>query len=98
MGSPVAVLKSRWFLTLIGVVLLCVLIWFAGPYFAFADVKPLASSTARLVAILIVVIVWAILWQWKIWKASRATRQLGEAAGAGKEHAAAPRTGGDKGA
>ena len=98
MASPVAVLKSRWFLTLIGVVLLCVLIWFAGPYFAFADVKPLASSTARLVAILIVVIVWAILWQWKIWKASRATRQLGEAAGAGKEDAAAPRAGPDKGA
>jgi type VI secretion system protein ImpL len=101
MESPAAVLKSRWFLTLIGVVLLCLLIWFAGPYFAFADVKPLASSTARLVAVLIIVLIWAMLWQWKIWQASRATRQLGEAAGAvgsDTQGRSAPRSSQDKGA
>jgi type VI secretion system protein ImpL len=90
MASPVAVLKSRWFLTLLGIVLLCLLIWFAGPYFAFADLQPLASSTARLVAILIVVLIWALLWQWKIWQASRATRQLGEAAGAAEADKRSP--------
>jgi len=82
MASPPAVLKSRWLLTLLGVVLLCLLIWFAGPYFAFADVKPLAAATGRLVAILIVVLIWAVVWQWKTWQASRATQQLGAAAGA----------------
>jgi len=83
MASPVAALKSRWFLTLLGVVLLCLLLWFAGPYFAFADARPLASALGRLVAILIVVLAWALVWQWKNWQASRATRALGEAAGAG---------------
>ena len=83
MAAPAPFLKSRWLLTLIGVALLCLLIWFAGPYFAFAEVKPLSSATGRLVAILIVVLIWALLWQWKNWQAARATRQIGEAAGAG---------------
>jgi len=78
MASPVVILKFRWFLTLIGVLLLCLLIWFAGPYFAFADVQPFAATTGRLVAILIVVLAWALWWQWKGWQASRATRELGE--------------------
>jgi type VI secretion system protein ImpL len=99
MGS---ILKSRWFLTLIGVLLLCLLIWFAGPYFAFADVKPLASAVGRLVAILIVVLIWALVWQWQSWKASRATKALGEAAGAAeagaKAPAAAERASADRGA
>src|SRR5579859_8146954 len=77
-----AILKSRWFLTLVGVLLLSVLIWFVGPYFAFADAKPLASAVERLTAILIVVLIWALWWQWKSWQSSRATRQLGTAAGA----------------
>jgi type VI secretion system protein ImpL len=35
-------------------VFVALLIWFAGPYFAFADVRPLESDTARLVAIAVV--------------------------------------------
>jgi type VI secretion system protein ImpL len=83
MASPVEGLRSRWLLTLIGVVLLCLLLWFAGPYFAFADARPLATTAGRLVAILIVVLVWAFIWQWKALQAARASRQLGAAAGAG---------------
>jgi type VI secretion system protein ImpL len=93
MASPVAVLKSRWFLTLIGVVLLCLLLWFAGPYFAFADARPLATTAGRLVAILIVVLAWAFIWQWKAWQAARATRELGQAAGAGAAAPAGPGAG-----
>src|SRR5581483_9415800 len=94
------VLKSRWFLTLIGVLLLCLLIWFAGPYFAFADVKPLASPTGRLVAILIVVLIWALVWQWRSWQASKATREIGGAAAAPEPAArerSAARSSGDRG-
>jgi type VI secretion system protein ImpL len=47
-----AILKSRAFLVILGLVLLALLLWFAGPYFAFADHKPLESVVARLVAIL----------------------------------------------
>ena len=45
-----AILKSRALLVLLGLVLLSVLLWFAGPYFAFASYKPLESVVARLVA------------------------------------------------
>ncbi len=76
-------LKSRWFLTLLGVLLLCALIWFIGPYFAFAGREPLASATQRLVAILVVFVVWALLWQWRQWRAVRAGEQLAAGAGAG---------------
>jgi type VI secretion system protein ImpL len=80
MASPAQVLTSRWLLTLFGVILLCLLIWFAGPYLAFADAKPFASATGRLVAILVVFVIWALVWQWRQWRASRATSELAAAA------------------
>ncbi|MBV8909489.1 MAG: type VI secretion system membrane subunit TssM, partial [Gammaproteobacteria bacterium] len=92
MAAPKAALKSRWFLTLIGIVLLCLLLWFAGPYFAFADARPLVSPAARAIAMLIVVLAWALVWQWKSWRAARATHALGQAAGAGDTRSAASET------
>jgi len=47
MAAPAKFLTLRWWLTLLGVILLCVLIWFAGPYLAFADAKPFASAVGR---------------------------------------------------
>ena len=54
-----AFLKSRTVLVFVGLLLLALLIWFAGPYFAFADYKPLEGVVARLVAILVLVVAWA---------------------------------------
>src|SRR5512138_2075470 len=71
-----AVLKSRTVLALIGLVLLALLIWFIGPYFAFADVKPLESVIARLVAILILVVIWAATVTLKQLRSARANTQL----------------------
>ncbi len=71
-----AVLKSRTVLALIGLVLLALLIWFIGPYFAFADVKPLESVIARLVAILILVVIWAVTVTLKQMRSARASAQL----------------------
>ena len=42
-----AFIKRRTFLVLIGLLILALLIWFAGPYFAFADYRPLESVLAR---------------------------------------------------
>jgi type VI secretion system protein ImpL len=59
-----SLLKKRWFLILLGLVLLALFIWFAGPYFAFADFRPLESPTARLITIALLVVVsgvWALL-------------------------------------
>jgi type VI secretion system protein ImpL len=58
-----AFLKNRAVLVFLGLVLLSVLLWFVGPYFAFADYKPLESVVARLVAIIVIVVIWAVTLQ-----------------------------------
>ena len=46
-----------------GFLLLALFIWYAGPYFAFADYRPLEPHHARLIAIrVLIVAVWAA-WQ-----------------------------------
>ena len=53
--------KNRAILVACGLLLLALIIWFAGPYFAFANVKPLEGVVGRLVAILVLVTVYALL-------------------------------------
>src|SRR5687767_9185373 len=71
-------LKSRVVLTALGLLLLAVLIWFVGPYFAFADVKPLESVVGRLVAILIIVIAYAVYVQVQQVRNARSNRRLAD--------------------
>ncbi|MHB8477413.1 MAG: type VI secretion system membrane subunit TssM [Steroidobacteraceae bacterium] len=80
MAAPTRFLTLRRLLTLFGVILLCLLVWFAGPYLAFADVKPFVSAVGRLVAILVIFVVWALVSQWRQWRASRANSDLAAAA------------------
>ena len=51
---------KRTFVVLIGFLLIALFIWYAGPYFAFAEFRPLESQTARLIAIGIVVGLWLL--------------------------------------
>src|ERR1700675_1494596 len=81
MAAPTRFLTLRRLLTLLGVILVCLLIWFAGPYLAFADVKPFASAVGRLVSILVIFVIWALVSQWRQWRAARATGELAAAAG-----------------
>ena len=50
-----AIFKKRWFLSALGLLLIALFIWWAGPYFSFADWQPLATVTARLLTIALVV-------------------------------------------
>jgi len=54
------VFKRRAVLVAIGLLLLGLFIWYGGPYLAFAEHKPLESVVARLVAILVLVVLWAL--------------------------------------
>jgi type VI secretion system protein ImpL len=71
-----SILKSRVFLGLLGVLLLAVLLWFAGPYFAFADHKPLESVVGRLIAILVLVVIWAIVMTLRQLRSARASNKI----------------------
>ncbi len=69
-------LKSRTFVILLGLALFAVFIWYAGPYFAFADYHPLDSATARLIAIALVVALWGASVLLKRLRANRASDNL----------------------
>ena len=51
-------LFSRRLWTIIGLVLLCLAIWFYGPLLSFGETVPLASELARIVVIGLIVILW----------------------------------------
>ena len=53
--------RNRAVLVALGLLLLALIIWFAGPYFAFASVKPFESVVGRLVAILFLVTLYVLL-------------------------------------
>ncbi|MGH9373567.1 MAG: hypothetical protein ACRD15_18770, partial [Vicinamibacterales bacterium] len=63
----------RTLLILLGFLLVAAFIWYAGPYFAFADYHPLESVAARLIAIVVVVLFWmgsVLLHQLRAYRAS----------------------------
>ncbi len=49
---------KRWVVSLIGITALVILIWLGGPYLGIADAKPLSSPFNRLLAIVVVVVLW----------------------------------------
>ncbi len=69
-------LKSRWLLSAIGLILLALVIWFGGPYLGLGSFRPFESVVGRLIAILVLVIVWALYLQFRAWKASRSADKL----------------------
>ncbi|WP_132142799.1 type VI secretion system membrane subunit TssM [Luteibacter rhizovicinus] len=74
-------MKSGWFVTLIGLLLLALLIWWLGPYLGLGSMQPLASPVARLLTILLLVIVWAAWLQiQQLRHRNKASRMSGELA------------------
>jgi type VI secretion system protein ImpL len=73
------ILSQRWVMTLLAVIFLSLLIWFAGPYIAFAEHKPLEGGVARLLCILVLVIIWAAWLQLRQIRQQRNSAKLGEA-------------------
>lgn len=59
MSKLLTLLKSGWCLGLVGLLLLAVVVWVLGPYFAFAGREPLAGVVARAVLIGMMVAAWA---------------------------------------
>src|SRR6185503_9019767 len=62
---------KRTFVILLGLLLITLFIWYAGPYFAFAGFAPRESEFARLVAIGVVIGIWLL---WRLMKRLRAYR------------------------
>lgn len=69
-------LMKRWVLSLLGVLLLSLLVWFEGPLFAFDGNAPLAPAGARWLLILLLLAIWAAYFLWKALAARLANRRL----------------------
>ena len=65
-------LTRRGLWLLVALVLIALVIWFAGPYVAFADYAPLESALARAIAIVLVVVFWGLRSLVRELKAARA--------------------------
>ena len=74
-----SVVSARWFLTLLGAVLLAALIWLAGDLLALGAWRPLADDVAKLVAILVLAVLWGASNLWHQHKARRQNAELVEA-------------------
>jgi len=55
-----SVFMARWFVTLIGAIILSLVVWFVGPLIAIGDVRPLDSEIIRLIVVLVILVVWGI--------------------------------------
>lgn len=67
-------LFSRFLWTLIGIVILCALIWFYGPLISVGDAAPLAGDLTRIVVIGVIIILWLLSMLLRQMRAARANR------------------------
>lgn len=74
-----SILTSRWLVTLVGALALAAIVWFLGPLFAFADARPFEDQTARLVAVFVILLVWALSMQWSLARQRAANERVVEA-------------------
>lgn len=61
LGKIINVLKARWFITLIGALILSLLIWFVGPLIAVAEVRPLESDLIRFISVIVLLVAWGLI-------------------------------------
>jgi type VI secretion system protein ImpL len=60
----------------VGILLLALILWFLGPYFAFGEARPFASVLGRVIAVLVLLAIWIGILQWQYLRAIRASRKL----------------------
>ena len=78
--SGIRTLFSRpWFKPLLLIICLSLIIWFAGPYIAFAGYYPLYLPSQRFLLILVVLLVWAILGFYRYHQGKKAEQELNQA-------------------
>ena len=73
--SVLRVLKSSVFITVVGLLALALLIWFGGPLLAIAGYEPLSSSSARLITLLLITLLWGTVHYVKGLKESRSHKE-----------------------
>lgn len=55
------IVSSVWFIPTISLILIFLIIWFAGPYFAFADYYPLEAVSNRIIVIITILLIYFLV-------------------------------------
>src|SRR5262245_5829085 len=76
MKAIVGAVKSRWFFALIGLLLLCLLVWFVGPIIGVGEMRPLEGLIARVILVVLMLAVWAGALALSRFRAARAAKAL----------------------
>ncbi|MFE0752568.1 type VI secretion system membrane subunit TssM [Inquilinus sp. NPDC058860] len=76
MRKVLAILTARWFVSLVGVLLLSAIVWFVGPLIAVAEVRPLETALARVVTIAAMLVIWSFATAWSIVRNRQANARL----------------------
>ena len=66
--------RALW--VLIGLAVLCALIWFYGPLIAVGEVQPLASDLVRIIVIGVIIIIWLLMLLLRQMRAAAANRDF----------------------
>ncbi len=73
------VFKERpWIIPVLGLLSLLVLLWVLGPYIGWNDFKPLRARASRLVALLVVTLVWVGIAWWRQSRSAQANADMVE--------------------
>jgi type VI secretion system protein ImpL len=76
MNYLVNVLNPGSLVRMLGLLLLAVMVWLGGPYLGLGTAQPLASVSARLLLIALIVVAWLAWLQFKAWRARYRAGQL----------------------
>jgi len=72
----VSILKSGWFIGLIGTLFLILLVWFLGPLIGFGAFRPLEGIAARLLVALVLLVIWAGFVVWGMLRSRKRQSEL----------------------
>lgn len=76
MKAFIGIFKQKSTIQLVGIIALCALVWFAGPWVAIANRTPLLPEFNRWLTILCIAVVWVLTILFAQARARRADRQL----------------------
>lgn len=71
-----ALFTNRWFYIILGLLALAAIIWFVGPMISIGESTPLESVLSRIIAMLVIVLIFIISILWKMIAAKRKDKQL----------------------
>ncbi|MGJ8680369.1 type VI secretion system membrane subunit TssM [Paraglaciecola sp.] len=67
---------NRWFLSVLGIVCLCLFIWYIGQLLSFGSWMPLGDPTVRIIFIILVILTWAGINIYKVVKQKRTNQNI----------------------